>query len=153
MQELNIFGRVEGLIRIAVKDKIGVLIVAEACPPKLDHRLSSDSTDRTISLDAPLDKNSTLASSPIHVSSTARVLANDEGTLCENKQRVGKRGVRAKMQGWWRERRIEAHQGVANVSNVAANSCRRSRIPAPQVEDEDIGHIWPAFAKNLVMLD
>jgi hypothetical protein len=57
VQELNIFGRVEGLIRIrAVKDKIGVLIVAEACPPKLDHRLSSDSTDRTISLDAPLDK-------------------------------------------------------------------------------------------------
>jgi hypothetical protein len=57
VQELNIFGRVEGLIRIrAVKHKIGVLIVAEACPPKLDHRLSSDSTDRTISLDAPLDK-------------------------------------------------------------------------------------------------
>jgi hypothetical protein len=49
------FGRVlEGLIRIrAVKDKIGVLM-AEACPPKLVHRSRTDSTDRTISLDAPL---------------------------------------------------------------------------------------------------
>jgi hypothetical protein len=55
VQKLNMFGRVEGLIRIrAVKDKIGVLIMAEACPPKSIHRSSTGSTDRTISLDAPL---------------------------------------------------------------------------------------------------
>ena len=55
-QELNMFGRVEGLVYL--KDKIGVHIM-EACPPKLDHRSSTDlgSTDRTISLDAPLQKS------------------------------------------------------------------------------------------------
>lgn len=52
--EVNMFGGV-GLIQIsAVKDKIGV---AEACPPKLVHRSNPGSTDRTISLDAPLHKS------------------------------------------------------------------------------------------------
>jgi hypothetical protein len=56
VQELNMFERVEGLIRIkAVRYKIGVLM-AEACPPKLVYRSRTDSTDRTISLDAPLYK-------------------------------------------------------------------------------------------------
>jgi hypothetical protein len=51
------FGRVEGLIRIrAVKDKIGVFTMAEACPAKLADRSRTGSTDRTILLDAPLNK-------------------------------------------------------------------------------------------------